>query len=403
MPYTSGHSYAWCCSNTLSNPVKLQAQSSGVWCVGKRCAAALHTWDVCAGAVGERCGLGDPHSLRSIYTLVWRTIIDPFFLVGQPVSYHFKLVAEPGLTTDCAIGFQVKGLTKDLRGNHRNTRDGTLFGEGRWRGFGPRFISGTSHGSWVTVLTVQFFRFTISNQCKWDRSCDHAYDRELGDQPGHYRSERKQFPAMAFDPRVQTRRDRHQWLQSSIIFLEWHMAKRAFEFACSPSRSQLPLLGISEGGQTWSNQTENQLCRWGQTFGWNLGRCMGAIFVGTAFWTLRESHFQHHPEEWWDSWVLYGSPRGAVWGFDIARGDHSWYPGVHPFKEFWIKCWGQTSGDHRRQWRLDLSKGHQCFEVVGVSILSWGPDRTEAEQSQQDLRCQLHSRRHWPRVAQWWF
>ena len=79
----------------------------------------------------ERCGLGDPHSIRSIYTLVWGTIIDPFFLVGQPVSYHFKLVAEPELTTDCAIGFQVKGLTNDLRGNHRNTRDGALFGEGR--------------------------------------------------------------------------------------------------------------------------------------------------------------------------------------------------------------------------------------------------------------------------------
>ena len=61
----------------------------GLVCRQKVCRCLSHVGRVCWSR-WERCGLGDPHSIRSIYTLVWGTIIDPFFLVGQPVSYHFK-------------------------------------------------------------------------------------------------------------------------------------------------------------------------------------------------------------------------------------------------------------------------------------------------------------------------
>ena len=62
----------------------------GLVCRQKVCRCLSHVGRVCWSR-WERCGLGDPHSIKSIYTLVWGTIIDPFFLVGQPVSYHFKI------------------------------------------------------------------------------------------------------------------------------------------------------------------------------------------------------------------------------------------------------------------------------------------------------------------------
>ena len=63
----------------------------GLVCRQKVCRLPFHVGRVELEPSGDIFGLGDPHSRRTIYTLVWETIIESFFLVGQPVSYHFKV------------------------------------------------------------------------------------------------------------------------------------------------------------------------------------------------------------------------------------------------------------------------------------------------------------------------
>ena len=92
MPYTSG---TFVCVVLFKHLVEscetTGSKLRGLVCRQKVCRLPFHVGRVELEPSGDIFGLGDPHSRRTIYSLVWETIIESFFLVGQPVSYHFKM------------------------------------------------------------------------------------------------------------------------------------------------------------------------------------------------------------------------------------------------------------------------------------------------------------------------
>ena len=172
---TLGHSHAWCHHDTISHlwNDRLKAQGFGV--LAKR---LRHCRITCGTRVAWAIGVlyhkssGD-HQQLEIET-IWLRTTSSFDHDLSWHSHQFKLVAEPGLTTDWENQLSLaKGSTSDPRWVPPEIEGQFTVGARDVKaGFWTRFISGQptkGRGKLLqdTVFSFLFYSDSIDNQCKW--------------------------------------------------------------------------------------------------------------------------------------------------------------------------------------------------------------------------------------------